>query len=60
MRYFLLGDNLLLRKNLHGVDTSSVPLADLEDSSESPSSDQLQELKVGWLEMCFVLLVSME
>ena len=59
MRYFLLGDNLPLGQNLHGVNTTGVLLSNLEDSTESTSSDELEILEVGWLEVGFVLIISM-
>jgi hypothetical protein len=58
MCYFLLGDDFTLGKNLHGVDTSSILLPDLENSTESTSSDEFEEFEIGWLEMRFVLVVS--
>lgn len=46
MGYFLLGDDFSLGKNLHGVDTTSVLLSNLEDSTESTPSDELEVFKV--------------
>ena len=59
VRDFLLGDDFPLGQNLHGVNTTSVLLSNLEDSTESTSSDELEILEVGWLEVGFVLIISM-
>jgi hypothetical protein len=54
---FLLGDDLSLGQDFHGVDTTSILLSDLEDSAECTSSDELEKLEIGWLEVCFVLKI---
>lgn len=47
VRDLLFRDNFLLGKNLHGVDSTSILLANLEDSTESASTNKFEELKVG-------------
>lgn len=42
----LLGYNLLLGEDLHGVDSLGVSFPNLEDSSERSSTDELEELEV--------------
>jgi hypothetical protein len=51
----LLGDDLTLREYLHRINSSSVLLSDLEDTTERSSTDEFQEFEVGWLEVGFVL-----
>ena len=46
MRNFLLGDNVFLGQHLHRIDPLGVSFSDLENLSERPPSDQLQDLKV--------------
>ena len=58
MRDFLLGDDFPLGQDFHGVDTSSILLSDLENSTECTSSNELEEFEIGWLEMRFVLMIS--
>ena len=55
---FFLGDDFPLGQDFHGVDTSSILLSDLEDSTECTSSNELEEFEIGWLEMRFVLMIS--
>lgn len=55
---FLLCDDFPLGQDFHGVDTSSILLSDLENSTECTSSDELEEFEIGWLEVGFVLVVS--
>jgi hypothetical protein len=60
VRHLLFGYNLLLAQYLHGVDSVSVALADLEHSSKSSTTDEFEEFKVGWFEVDLVLPVSAE
>jgi hypothetical protein len=46
----LLRDDLALGEDFHGIDSLGVPLADLEDSAESASSNEFEELEVAWSE----------
>ena len=43
---FFLCYDLLFGEDLHGIDTFCVLLADLENLSKGPSSDELKEFKV--------------
>ena len=44
---FLLGNDLFLGQNLHGIDSFGVPLADLEHLAEGSAPDELEELEVS-------------
>lgn len=50
VRDLLFCHDFLLGKNLHGVDSTSILLANLEDSTESASANKFEELKVGRFE----------
>lgn len=50
VRDFLLRNDFLLGENLHGVDSTSILLANLEDSAKSPSTNEFKEFKVGRFE----------
>ena len=43
----LLGDDLALGEDLHGVDALRVLFADLEDAPEGAAADELEELEVA-------------
>jgi len=51
MCHFLLRDNLLLREHFHGVYPTCVLFAYLEDTTECPSSDELEEFKFAGFEV---------
>lgn len=55
MCYLLFGDDLLFGKNFHGVDSFGVLLSDLEHSAKGSPSNEFHELKIGRLEVDFVL-----
>jgi hypothetical protein len=58
MSDFLLGDNFPLGQDLHGIDTASILLSHLENTAECTPTNEFEKFEIGWLEMDFVLMIS--